>query len=72
MLLASHDLCTRQRGRVVKAEDSNLETSFGLCPRRFESCRCRFFAYAFDEKSAHKSAVRLPSAGQQQDGAPAE
>ena len=30
----------RHRGRVVKATDSK---SVGVPPRRFESCRCRFF-----------------------------
>ena len=34
----------RQCVRVVKEMDSK---SIGLRPRRFESCRCRTFAYVF-------------------------
>lgn len=35
---------TRQFVRVVKETDSK---SVGLCPRKFESCSCRFFAPLF-------------------------
>ena len=40
--LSSAVSTNRQRGRVVKAIDSK---SIGLCPREFESRRCRFFVF---------------------------
>ena len=40
---------TRHLGRVVKAADSK---SAGLCPREFESHRCRAFVAQLAERSA--------------------
>ena len=46
-------LPARHLGREVKAADSK---SAGLCPRRFESCRCRMFLPHY-----HRVRVQWPS-----------